>query len=115
MATRRPLVYDRTAGSVEELPATDSLPGGGGAGLSASSVTVSPPVKTFAHYEVLVSVPSASPSSKVLCWLAPNDDFEADELCEYQLVATPLAAQIQFTISTLGAISGNFLIHYAVI
>lgn len=83
--------------------------GGGSSVTSSASVTVTP-----GQYQVDVAVSDASAlaTSKILCQLAPNDDWDADDLADFEVFATPLAGSVVFTIARPGPIVGTFLILY---
>lgn len=83
--------------------------GGGGASVSSASATVAP-----GQYQVNATVAdaAATTTSKVLCQLAPNNDWDADDLAEFEVFAAPLSGSIIFTISRPGPIVGTFLILY---
>ena len=83
--------------------------GGGGASVSSASVTVTP-----GRYQTDVTVTDAAATgtSKVLCQLAPNADWDADDLADLGVFATPLEGSIVFTITRPGPIVGTFLILY---
>ena len=83
--------------------------GGSGASVSSASVTVTP-----GRYQTDVTVTDAAATgaSKVLCQLAPNADWDADDLSDLGVFATPLEGSIVFTITRPGPIVGTFLILY---
>jgi urease alpha subunit len=88
---------------------TSAFAGGGGASVSSASVTVTP-----GRYQtdVVVTDAAATSVSAVLCQLAPNADWDADDLAEFKVFAAPLSGSIIFTISGPGPIVGTFLILY---
>ena len=86
--------------------------GGAGASLNVGSAAVS--VTPAAMWEATASVSDAAitPASKVWAWLAPNSDWDADELAGYAVVATPAAGSITLALSGPGPIGGTFQVHY---
>lgn len=111
MAVRRPLV--NISGITQELPVGDTLPGAGGS-LSFSSVTVSVPTAQFGSAFVTVSAAGVTPTSKIICFLVPNSDYDADDLNELSVTATPLTDNIEFSLSDHlgGPIVGSLDISY---
>lgn len=93
---------------------TVSASGGGGGSITTTTVTttISPAVYTLA--EVIITEALSTSTSKINCWLSPNDDWDADDLEDFKLVATPEAGQIIFTINEDGPIVGDFTINYQV-
>ena len=91
---------------------TGQLGAAAGGGSSATSVTVSVvPAEWHAATRNVVDA-LVSPSTPVLAWLAPNDDWDADDLAEFELVAAPGAGSINFTVARFGPIVGDFAINY---
>ena len=89
---------------------TSAFATGGGGGASSVVVTIAPAAMYQA--ESTASVPLSTVNSKVLCQLAPNADWDADDLADLEVIATPLAGSIIFTITRPGPIVGEFLILY---
>ena len=86
---------------------------GGGAAISSATFNVAPAQRD--SYTVNVADGAVELASKIMCWLAPNADFDADDLSELSVIAVPNTGSVDFTIcSTCGAIVGDFLIYYMV-
>jgi hypothetical protein len=90
---------------------TSAFAGGGGASVSSASVTVTVTPGRY-QTDVTVTDAAATGASKVLCQLAPNTDWDADDLADLGVFATPLEGSIVFTITRPGPIVGTFLILY---
>lgn len=91
-----------------------STGGGGGSTVTTSfTTTISPAVYTYA--EVTRIEPLSTSTSKINCWLSPNDDWDADDLEDIDIIATPEIGQIIFTINEDGPIVGDFTINYQVL
>lgn len=84
--------------------------GGGALTVTSTTVTVSP-AEFYTCVEPVTDA-AALITSKVMCWLEPNSDWDADDLAEFELFATPRAGAIDFTIGRTGPIVGSFTINY---
>lgn len=86
--------------------------GGGAAATFFASVSITPAVQ----YQAAAAVTDAliSSTSKVMCQLAPNADWDADDLTDFEVFATPAAGSVVFTITRPGPIVGTFLILYTI-
>ena len=75
-----------------------------------ASVTIAPAV----NFEASVTVTAASitPTHRVLAWLTPNADWDADDLAGYTVTATPGTGSIDFLIAGPGPIGGTLDITY---
>ncbi len=91
-----------TAGSV----------GGGGATLAIQATTVNFPVANYAHATVNVAATSVTTASRINAWLAPNNDWDADDLVGYSVTAVPKTGSIDFCLSGVAPLIGNFDIYY---
>jgi hypothetical protein len=91
---------------------TTAATGGGGGGVSLLQAVVT--VATAAYYETIktVTVAGVSSTSKVLANLAPNEDWDVDDLTGYDVIATPGSGTIDFMITAPGPIVGTFNINY---
>jgi hypothetical protein len=110
MATRAPLVRNATTGRTEELPAGDTVPGGGGAALFTATLTIAP----AQYHTATVSVVDAAvtPATLIIATLAPNDDHDADDLEDLKVTAEAGTGTINFSIHALGAIVGFYKVVY---
>lgn len=75
-----------------------------------ASVTIAPAVNFDAS--VTVTAASITPTHRVLAWLTPNADWDADDLAGYTVTATPGTGSIDFLIAGPGPIGGTFDITY---
>lgn len=82
----------------------------GAASISSAQVEVTP--AAMREVTVVVSDASVTASSKVMCSFAPSDDWDADDLDDFRVFATPSDGQIAFSISAEGPIVGTFTINY---
>ncbi len=116
MATRRPIV--NIAGQLQEIPAGDTIsatiaPGSGGGGASITTVNETIAIAVFGIATVLVADVGTTAASRIVgAQLQPNQDWEADDLGDLELTATPLVDQIEFTIHRPGPIVGGVTISY---
>lgn len=78
----------------------------------AASVTITS--ARFAHHTVTVTDADVSPTSVLLAQLAPNADFDADDLADHSLTAEPTTGAVRFTISRYGPIVGTYRLIYGV-
>lgn len=83
-----------------------------GGGTALSSVTVNVPSAKHKLADVIVTVPAALETSTVVPWLVPNEDWDADDLSGYYVMATAQNGTVTFTIISEGPIAGNFKIAY---
>lgn len=114
MAVRRPLVI--VAGQVQELPAVDSLPGGGGSA-TINSTVVNIPYGSQFFASVQVTDAAISAASKLVASLAGGADTaenEADDIADWQLTATPGAGVINFNFFCPGVFGGPVTANYLV-
>lgn len=74
------------------------------------SVTISP----AANFEASVSIAddAINVGARILAWLIPNADWDADELADYRVTASPENGQVVFQITAPGPIGGTFDIAY---
>ena len=86
--------------------------GGGGTAMAIQATTVNFPVANYAHATVNVVAAGVTPTSRVLAWLAPNADWDADDLVGYSVTAVPKTGSIDFCISGIAPLIGNFDIYY---
>ena len=108
-------------GTLYKLPASD-LPGGsgngGGGGGNPTQVQnidfVYDALADVLYNNATVSIAdlSVTAGEPIQCWLGANADYDADELSDFTVVAEAKAGAIEYTISTLGAIVGDFKIFY---
>lgn len=87
---------------------------GGSVAIASATVNVTPARRD--NHTVNVVDAAVTPTSKIMCWLAPNADFDADDLNELTITAVPQTGSIDFTLCAIdgGAIVGDFLIYYMV-
>lgn len=113
MAVRKALVI--ISGAVQEMPGGDTLAGaGGGGGATILQTSLVVGVAQYGSAVVSVAVVGTSATSNVLAQLAPNDEWDADDLAEFDVVATPTTDAIAFTILRNGPIGGTFAVNYQV-
>lgn len=86
--------------------------GGGGTALAIQATTVNFPVANYAHATVNVVAAGVTTASRVLAWLAPNNDWDADDLVGYSVTAVPKTGSIDFCLSGIAPLIGNFDIYY---
>ena len=86
--------------------------GGGGVALAILSTTVNFPVANYAHATINVAAAAVTTVSRVLAWLAPNTDWDADDLVGYSVTAVPKTGSIDFCLSGIAPLVGNFDIYY---
>ena len=93
-----------------------SLLGAGNVSISAAifKAVVSVVPAKIGQAELVVTDANVSASSKIMCQLEPNTDFDVDELAEFILSAQAGNGQIIFTIVSDGAIVGDFNILYTI-
>lgn len=93
-----------------------SLLGAGNVSVSAAifKAVVSVVPAKIGQAELVVTDANVSASSKIMCQLEPNTDFDVDELAEFILSAQAGNGQIIFTIVSDGAIVGDFNILYTI-
>jgi hypothetical protein len=82
----------------------------GSASFSSAQVEVTP--AAMREVTVVVADASVTTSSKIMCSFAPSEDWDADDLDDFRVFATPLDGQIAFSISAEGPIVGTFTINY---
>lgn len=111
MALKRPLVRDEFTGLISELSLSDSLPG---AAFIVGTVTNTVSPASFDQAEFIIFDVEFLSTSKVSCSLAPNDDFDADDLEDCEVIATPSNGSILFTIVCDGPIVGDYKINYTI-
>jgi len=80
--------------------------------LVIKAATIYFPVAKYAHTTVNVIEPTVTTASRINAWLAPNSDWDADDLAGYSVTAVPKTGSIDFCISGIAPIVGNFDIHY---
>lgn len=66
----------------------------------------------FGVAEVLVTDGIAAVDSLVMATLVPNADHDADDLQDFEVIGTPAAGSVTFTLQRLGPIVGSFRIVY---
>ena len=86
--------------------------GGGGTALAIQATTVNFPVANYAHATVNVVAASVTTASRISAWLAPNNDWDADDLVGYSVTAVPKTGSIDFCLSGVAPLIGNFDIYY---
>ena len=86
--------------------------GGGGVALAILSTTVNCPVANYAHATINVAASAVTTVSRVLAWLAPNAEWDADDLVGYSVTAVPKTGSIDFCLSGNAPLVGNFDIYY---
>lgn len=98
-------VSDITRGGVSAFSAGGNAP-----------VTINIAVTPAKYYEYSVGVTAigVTVSSLVRCYIRPNADWDADELGGFDVIATPGANNIVFTITAPGVFVGNFAIVYTI-
>ena len=80
--------------------------------LVIKAATIYFPVAKYAHTTVNVIEPAVTTVSRINAWLAPNSDWDADDLAGYLVTAVPKTGSIDFCISGIAPIVGNFDIYY---
>ena len=86
--------------------------GDSGTSLIIKNATVYFPVAKYAHITVNVIEPTVTTVSRINAWLAPNTDWDADDLAGYSVTGVPKTGSIDFYISGIAPIVGNFDIYY---
>lgn len=86
--------------------------GGGGTPLVIKAVIANFPVANYAHATVNVVEPAVTTVSRINAWLAPNSDWDADDLVGYSVTAVPKTGSIDFCISGIAPLVGKFDIYY---
>jgi hypothetical protein len=82
---------------------------------SIASATLSVVTAAYGHAVAVVSATGVTAGSKIVgAQLQPNTDWDADDLADFSVTATPLTDQIEFTINRPGPIVGDFSISYMV-
>jgi hypothetical protein len=94
---------------VKSGPADFAASWGATSGISVATGSI---VTKNSNGEITTANPSATPTSLVIAQLQPNADFDADDLQEYSVSATPTAGSIVFTITNNGPVVGDFRIAY---
>ena len=79
-------------------------------GTYAADVGISP--AQFGAADVSVGDVNVTATSLVLATLMPNADHDADDLEDFEVIATPAAGSVVFTLLRPGPIGGNFRIVY---
>jgi hypothetical protein len=85
---------------------------GGGTALAIQATTVNFPVANYAHGLKSVAAAGVTTASRVNAWLAPNAEWDADELVGYTVTAVPKTGSIDFYLSGIAPLIGNFDIYY---
>lgn len=70
------------------------------------------PAAYFQTNTLTVNVPTVTPQSKVIAWLTPNQEWEAEDLVGYSLSAVPTINGIEFCIYNNGPIVGSYSVYY---
>jgi hypothetical protein len=86
--------------------------GGGGGGLQNVAVSVVP--AKFREATVATTALGVVPTNRIMCALAANPDWDADELLDFGVRAEAGTDQIIFNIQRPGPIVGEFLINYQI-
>ncbi len=86
--------------------------GGAGAVIESATITVAP--AQYGSATVTIVRAGVSPSSKINVWLAPNDEFEMDDLIGVTVYGAPSTDSIDVTLNENGPIVGSYLIHFTV-
>lgn len=81
-------------------------------GASISNATLSISIALQLQADITLSDANVTSTSKVMCQLAPNADWDADDLAEFEVFAVAATGQITFTITRPGPIVGDFLVLY---
>lgn len=84
----------------------------GGGGLTIKAAYANFPTAKYAHATYFVAEANVLPTSKVSAWLAPNSEWDADDLVGYGVTAVPDYGSINFELYGNGPIVGNYTIHY---
>jgi len=84
----------------------------GGVALHQVTLAVTPAV--FGHAAVQVAAPGITVASKIASFLAPNDEWDADDLADLTIMGTPGDGVIEFTVSRPGPIIGPLSVFYLV-
>ena len=85
---------------------------GGGTALAIQAITVNFPVANYAHGLKSVAAAGVTTASRVNAWLAPNAEWDADDLVGYSVTAVPKTGSIDFYLSGIAPLIGNFDIYY---
>ena len=83
---------------------------GGAAAITTANVTIAPAQFMQAVGNVVDA--NVTPTTSVMPALAPNADWDADDLAEFEVIAQANAGSIDFSIARLGPIVGDFKIIY---
>jgi hypothetical protein len=86
--------------------------GGVGGGLQNVAVSVVP--AKFREAVVAATALGVTPTNRIICSLAANADWDADELLDFDISAEAGTDQIIFNIQRPGPIGGAFLINYQI-
>lgn len=85
---------------------------GGGSAPSTFVSTLS--LQQYVTTAPFVAVPGVTASTRVRCYLAPNADYDADDLEGFNVIADPRAGLIAFVITGPGWFVGTFDIVYTI-
>jgi hypothetical protein len=80
--------------------------------LTVKSATVNFPIAKFSQATATVVEATVTIASKINAWLAPNTEWDADDLVGYSVSAKPKAGSIEFCVYSNAPIVGNFNIYY---
>lgn len=84
--------------------------GGGSSSVTVAQGTVSP--ATYGEASFTVSDASATGSKRVLCSLAPNPDWDVDDLSDLRVLAVASTGAVTFYLYRDGPIVGTFDVTY---
>jgi hypothetical protein len=91
---------------------TTASAGGGGGGVTVKTSTINVASGVYQQYTTSIVDASVSTSSNLNAWLAPNTDWDADDLIGYDVRLTPQTGSIDVCISAPGPIVGDFSLKY---
>ena len=101
----RPMFWDGAMWTIIQSNAQPPL-------VTVHALEINVPTAQFHHATVSVNVPWTLPTDRLTAWLAPNPDWDADDLAGYSVACVPKSGVIDFYISGHGPIVGVFMIFY---
>lgn len=93
---------------------TTAATGGGGGGVTVKTSTITVSSATYYQYTTSIVDATVSAASHINAWLAPNTDWDGDDLIGYDVILTPQSGTIDVCISAPGPIVGTFTLKYFV-
>ena len=93
---------------------TTAATGGGGGGVTVKTSTITVSSATYYQYTTSIVDATVSAASHINAWLAPNTDWDGDDLIDYDVILTPQSGTIDVCISAPGPIVGTFTLKYFV-